>query len=315
MSGQEELGVVGQLWYRVYDLLQSGGNEATEPALRHLDLLDVFSSLAPHWCRGDSWVAAPCTWTADGLADRERVFFVLVTVLLLSSTYISLYFFYEVIVGKWNLFGLRNFKITSRLPPPSAELVRRATVETAINHLIVRPLVLFAAYPWIRMRLRFEPENLPVASTAVLHVVFAMMFDDFWFYWVHRLCHEVGWLYRNIHKQHHEFLHTVVVAVEYANPIEDIFCNTLATVGGPLLLQTHVTIFWFYFWLKLWQSIDAHAGYNLPFPWSPWSTLKGMDCAPAHTYHHAETRGNYGGFFIFWDVVCGTYRIAKPKAA
>lgn len=204
MSGQEELGVVGQIWYRVYDRLQSGGNEATEPALRHLDLLDVFSSLAPHWCRGDSWVAAPCTWTADGLADRERVFFVLVTVLLLSSTYISLYFYYEVIVGKWNLFGLRNFKITSRLPPPPAELVRRATVETAINHLIVRPLVLFAAYPWIRMRLRFDPENLPVASTAVLHVVFAMMFDDFWFYWVHRLCHEVSfWNTPTLHGADH----------------------------------------------------------------------------------------------------------------
>jgi sterol desaturase/sphingolipid hydroxylase (fatty acid hydroxylase superfamily) len=119
---------------------------------------------------------------------------------------------------------------------------------------------------------------------------------------------QVGWLYKTIHKQHHEFLHTVVFAVEYAHPLEDFFCNTLATVGGAVLLSTHVTVFWLYLGLKLWQSIDAHSGFDLPFPWSPWSAIRWMDCGPAHAYHHAETRGNYGGFFTFWDVACGTYR-------
>jgi sterol desaturase/sphingolipid hydroxylase (fatty acid hydroxylase superfamily) len=58
--------------------------------------------------------------------------------------------------------------------------------------------------------------------------------------------------------------------------------------------------------LKLWQSIDAHSGYNLPFPISPFSFITWMDCAPAHDYHHSNNLGNFGGFFIFWDWLMGT---------
>ena len=43
---------------------------------------------------------------------------------------------------------------------------------------------------------------------------------------------------------------------------------------------------------KLWQSIDAHSGYDLPFPLSPWSAIKYMDCAPAHDFHHSHNHGN-----------------------
>jgi len=31
-----------------------------------------------------------------------------------------------------------------------------------------------------------------------------------------------------------------------------------------------------------------------------------MDCAPAHDFHHSHNTGNFGGFFIFWDWICGT---------
>jgi sterol desaturase/sphingolipid hydroxylase (fatty acid hydroxylase superfamily) len=61
-----------------------------------------------------------------------------------------------------------------------------------------------------------------------------------------------------------------------------------------------------YMGIKVWQSVDAHSGYNLPFPLSPWSTLPGMDCAPAHSFHHSHNTGNFGGFTMFWDHVCGT---------
>lgn len=31
-----------------------------------------------------------------------------------------------------------------------------------------------------------------------------------------------------------------------------------------------------------------------------------MDCAPAHDFHHTHNTGNFGGWFIFWDWLCGT---------
>jgi sterol desaturase/sphingolipid hydroxylase (fatty acid hydroxylase superfamily) len=58
--------------------------------------------------------------------------------------------------------------------------------------------------------------------------------------------------------------------------------------------------------MKLAQSIEAHSGYNPPFPISVFSLLDVCDCAPAHDFHHSHNTGNFGGFFIFWDWVCGT---------
>ena len=96
------------------------------------------------------------------------------------------------------------------------------------------------------------------------------------------------------------------MAVEYAHPVEDLVSNTLSTIAGPLLLGSHATVLWLYTALKLWQSIDAHSGYDMPPPVSPWSVIRWMDCAPAHDYHHSHNVGNYGGYFMFWDWLMGT---------
>ena len=37
-----------------------------------------------------------------------------------------------------------------------------------------------------------------------------------------------------------------------------------------------------------------------------WLHLPLQDCAPAHDFHHSHNTGNFGGFFVFWDWVCGT---------
>jgi len=71
-------------------------------------------------------------------------------------------------------------------------------------------------------------------------------------------------------------------------------------------MGTHLSVTWMYLNLKLWQSIDAHSGYNWPFPVSPFSVIASMDCAPAHDYHHSHNVGNFGGYFIFWDYMMGT---------
>jgi sterol desaturase/sphingolipid hydroxylase (fatty acid hydroxylase superfamily) len=45
-------------------------------------------------------------------------------------------------------------------------------------------------------------------------------------------------------------------------------------------------------------AVDAHSGYALPFPLSPFS-LFGV--ADQHDYHHSQNKGCYGSFFGLWD--------------
>lgn len=77
-------------------------------------------------------------------------------------------------------------------------------------------------------------------------------------------------------------------------------------MAGPLILGSPGAIVCGYASFKLWQSIDAHSSLLLPWPLSPWNLLPGMDCSRSHDFHHSHNMGNYGGYFVFWDRLCGT---------
>lgn len=106
-----------------------------------------------------------------------------------------------------------------------------------------------------------------------LKLVVMFVFLDFVFYWQHRTLH-IPWLYKRFHKQHHEFYATVGFAHAYAGLVESIFVN-----GAPFIIAVwvvrqvfgtpmHLSHMMLYEALRLWETIDAHSGYE--FPWSPW---------------------------------------------
>ncbi len=41
------------------------------------------------------------------------------------------------------------------------------------------------------------------------------------------------------------------LAATYAHPIEEIFANGLPTLLGPMLMDCHMAVFWFYFFIRL----------------------------------------------------------------
>ena len=75
--------------------------------------------------------------------------------------------------------------------------------------------------------------------------------------------------------------------------------NSAGTVLGPIVLRAHPVLAIMYVATKLYQSMEAHSGYNVPFPFSLASAIDSMDCAPAHDFHHSHNTGNFGGFFMF----------------
>mmetsp|Transcript_19907 Transcript_19907/g.25829 ORF Transcript_19907/g.25829 Transcript_19907/m.25829 type:complete len:194 (-) Transcript_19907:899-1480(-) len=141
---------------------------------------------------------------------------------------------------------LQRYKIQNKPPYPSEKLVRECLVETLLNHFILRPILLYFTWPVFK---RFGAEvfddvaayltSVPTIGTIAFQVAICMQIDDFWFYWSHRLLHHRS-IYKYIHKKHHEFRHTIPIAVEYAHPVEDFISNTVSTLLGPFILRSHL---------------------------------------------------------------------------
>ena len=75
-----------------------------------------------------------------------------------------------------------------------------------------------------------------------------------------------GPIYPTIHKIHHHHAAPFGIAAEYAHPVETIFLG-LGTMLGPFLFATHLFTVWAWLFLRLFQTVEAHAGYD--YPWSP----------------------------------------------
>jgi hypothetical protein len=90
------------------------------------------------------------------------------------------------------------------------------------------------------------------------------------------------------------FYATIGIAAEYAHPVEAILTNGLPTLMAvcstgnvhmvtakspqlltqciyQLLLVVFQVLFWFFLFLRIWESTESHSGFAFPF--SPWSVF------------------------------------------
>lgn len=149
------------------------------------------------------------------------------------------------------------------------------------------------------------------------------MFNDFGFYFTHRLLHHSS-VYKLWHKKHHEFKGTIGFAAEYAHPIEVVLSNQLPTLGGIFLVGTHPLCVFVWLAFRLQQTYEAHSGYcfrNTLLNDFPLYVLH-AEAAAHHDHHHTVNLGNFGGFtdYIFgtmdhWQSVGGEEGYIELRAA
>lgn len=152
--------------------------------------------------------------------------------------------------------------------------------------------------------------SVPFPPLYVMAYQIAIFFvlEDTWHYWTHRSMHSVPFLYKNIHKIHHQYSAPFGLAAEYASPIEVLVLG-IGTVVGPIAWcavtgQLHILTMYVWIVLRLFQAIDAHSGYE--FPWSLHHFLPFWAGADHHDTHHEKFIGNYSSSFRWWDYVLDT---------
>ncbi|SNW62494.1 Fatty acid hydroxylase (C-4 methyl sterol oxidase putative) [Orpheovirus IHUMI-LCC2] len=102
--------------------------------------------------------------------------------------------------------------------------------------------------------------NVPNPYHVIYVCIISLFIEDFYFYLVHRLLHH-HMLYKHIHKIHHEYTAPFGFAAEYAHPLETIMLG-FGTVIGPLLLTTNYYTVLCWLVLRIYQTVEAHSGYD-----------------------------------------------------
>lgn len=142
-----------------------------------------------------------------------------------------------------------------------------------------------------------------LAQFAILLVV-----DDAVFYAVHRLMHEVPWLYRTLHAQHHRAYAPVPIEILFTHPAETALV-TLGMGGGVLVVlalwgAVGFVPFLAYVVFRHLHELDVHSGVR-----SDLARFVPFLAVNEHhdLHHHRPGLGNYASMLTVWDRLLGTY--------
>ena len=137
----------------------------------------------------------------------------------------------------------------------------------------------------------------------------AFVLYDFCYYWLHRLGHErnVLWAAHSVHHQSEEYNLTTALRQTSSGFIFSwLFYLPLALVGVPPLVFITVAS------LNLLYQFWVHTRHIPKLGWLEWVFITPSN----HRVHHAQNPAyldrNYGGVFILWDRLFGTFKEEDP---
>lgn len=147
----------------------------------------------------------------------------------------------------------------------------------------------------------------PHPAVFVIQFAMCVAFDDIVFYWVHRIIHENKYLYRKIHKIHHEAYAPVPIEYLYVHPLEWMLggLGPAVAIGIIMLAFGGMSAWTLWVWgaWRILHELDIHSGLSSKLG------IRIPLFAPTehHDLHHARpTLGNYASSLTLWDKVFGT---------
>lgn len=138
----------------------------------------------------------------------------------------------------------------------------------------------------------------------IISGIVMILISDTWFYWLHRWMHHPK-AYKYVHALHHKSLDV--------NPFTSNSFHVLEAIGLtiwvlPLVLFMPISTstLGVVQAVGTFNNLKSHLGYEFfpkLFRIPPFNMLI---TATNHSLHHTQYNGNYGLFFRFWDIICGT---------
>ena len=130
-----------------------------------------------------------------------------------------------------------------------------------------------------------------------------LLFDDTFFYFLHRLMHENKYIYKKIHKIHHRANSPIPIDYLYVHPLEWMSGFIGPFIGILLLGGVSIYAFWLYLIVRNFHELDIHSGLKSSFLNR---SLPFSGTNEHHDLHHAKRDWNYSSTFTLWDTIFRT---------
>ncbi len=164
------------------------------------------------------------------------------------------------------------------------------------NALLMLPLHMLIIAGHSQVYYRVDDYGWPWLITSALLI---LLISETMTYWIHRALHG-KWLFKHIHKPHHDFRVPTPWAGVAFNPL-DSFAQAFPHHLCVFLFPVHAGVYTLFISFVTVWAVMIHD--RLSF--MPW---RGINYTGHHTLHHWYYNCNYGQFFTFWDRIGGTYR-------
>jgi alkylglycerol monooxygenase len=198
----------------------------------------------------------------------------------------------ELLVDRWR--GVSTYRLADSINSLSAGVLSQ------VSGLLTKGLGLLTYGFAVQHLALFE---LSAQQTWVWGLAFVLY--DFCYYWNHRLGHErnVLWAAHSVHHQSEDYnLSTALRQTSSGFLFGWIFYLPLAVLGVPLLVFLTVGA------LNLLYQFWVHTRHVPKLGWYEWAFVTPSN----HRAHHAQNAiymdRNYGGVFILWDRLFGTFQ-------
>jgi ring-1,2-phenylacetyl-CoA epoxidase subunit PaaE len=136
-------------------------------------------------------------------------------------------------------------------------------------------------------------------------VVALMIFTtDAWFYWLHRFMHHPV-VYKYVHALHHKSLDVNPFTSNSFHVIEAI-ALTVWILPFLYFVPVSPVALGVVQALGTFNNLKSHLGYEFFPKFFKIAPFNMLVTATNHSLHHTQYNGNYGLFFRYWDILCGT---------
>ncbi|XP_062443250.1 fatty acid hydroxylase domain-containing protein 2 isoform X2 [Rhea pennata] len=187
--------------------------------------------------------------------------------------------------------------------PVDTKKLKQVIYTVLFNQFFVTLPMLLPMFYIMKWRGNTFSKELPTFHWFFVELSIFTLIEEILFYYSHRLVH-LPFLYKHIHKKHHEWTAPIGVVSMYAHLVEHIFSNTLPVMTGPMIMGSHIASVTVWFSLALLTTSISHCGYHLPLLPSP----------EFHNFHHLKFNQCYGVLGLL-DYLHGTDTLFRQTKA